>query len=169
MCGIGKTPLRPGSGSCLDRELHVPGHLLLLREALGPHRLLSHASHRHPVEVSPFLHSRKEDLENAPSLEECKAAIKRVLPSDCVLVGQGIGHGIPVSPFLPRYQLDGLPEGSGLREGDRHSALVQVRSGGRLAEPPPRQRTAESGGEVAAPRGAVSHRSGHSGGREGEE
>lgn len=74
--------------------------------------------------VSTFLHSRKADLENAPSLESCKAAIKRILPSDCILVGQGIGHGISVSPFPRRYQLDGLPEGRRLRASGRHPALV---------------------------------------------
>ena len=38
--------------------------------------------------------SRKEDLENAKPLSEVMKQVREILPSDCILVGQTIDHGI---------------------------------------------------------------------------
>ena len=57
--------------------------------------------------------NREKDLKDAPSLEECKEKIRDILPSDCTLVGQGIGHGTRHSSITPRHILDGVRKGQG--------------------------------------------------------
>lgn len=66
-----------------------------------------------------WISNREKDLENAPSLAECKEKIRAILPSNCTLVGQGIGHGMCHNLITRRHLLDGVWKGEGLWECDR--------------------------------------------------